>query len=329
MPIYILLFGILTIYAAVFTSRPQKEFQEEEVLGASNNLAVFTLPEDGIGPVIEVLRSAQKEIFLEVYLLSDPTIIEVLKEMDQDGVETRVILEEQPFGGGGLNPKTREDLLAAGVETKWGNSIYPYTHQKSVVVDGEVACIMNLNLTKTAFLRNREYSICSRNAEEVLEVREIFLADWERREYVPKAKNLVVSPVNSRGKLKTFLESAKERIEIEMEILGDEEILEILEKKAKEVPIRVILPDFKKVGANKEEAARLLEKGVDVRTLTSPYVHAKMVLVDRKRAYVGSVNFSSQSMDLNRELGILVSQDDIIQRIQATFENDWLLASNI
>lgn len=31
------------------------------------------------------------------------------------------------------------------------------------------------------------------------------------------------------------------------------------------------------------------------------------ILVDNKKAYVGSVNLSSQSMDQNRELGIIIS----------------------
>ncbi len=60
-----------------------------------------------------------------------------------------------------------------------------------------------------------------------------------------------------------------------------------------------------------------------MKILSSPYVHAKLLLVDGERAYIGSVNFSAQSMDKNRELGILVSQPDIIEKLRQTFEIDF------
>jgi phosphatidylserine/phosphatidylglycerophosphate/cardiolipin synthase-like enzyme len=62
---------------------------------------------------------------------------------------------------------------------------------------------------------------------------------------------------------------------------------------------------------------------VEIRTINNPHVHAKLVIVDGLRAYVGSVNMSSASMDQNREAGILVSQDDIIDRLNQSFEQDW------
>ncbi len=66
-----------------------------------------------------------------------------------------------------------------------------------------------------------------------------------------------------------------------------------------------------------------------MKILSSPYVHAKLLLVDGERAYIGSVNFSAQSMDKNRELGILVSQPDVIERLKGVFETDWASATGL
>jgi phosphatidylserine/phosphatidylglycerophosphate/cardiolipin synthase-like enzyme len=56
-------------------------------------------------------------------------------------------------------------------------------------------------------------------------------------------------------------------------------------------------------------------------------MHAKMIISDDKKAYIGSINFSTQSMDKNRELGIILTQQDIIQTISTTFQKDWNTAT--
>ena len=69
----------------------------------------------------------------------------------------------------------------------------------------------------------------------------------------------------------------------------------------------------------------LTAAGVHVRTYAadaSLYIHAKMILSDR-RALVESENFSTTSLDRNRELGITVTSPKIISSLKATFERDY------
>lgn len=68
---------------------------------------------------------------------------------------------------------------------------------------------------------------------------------------------------------------------------------------------------------------QLQRGGVKVRYLTSPYVHAKVFVVDGALAYVGSHNFSRSSLELNRELGIIFSDQTAIVRLWTTYEADW------
>ena len=58
-----------------------------------------------------------------------------------------------------------------------------------------------LNMTASAFTRNREYGAIVRTSEDVAEVSALFNADWERTSYVPSRPDLVVSPDNSRSRL--------------------------------------------------------------------------------------------------------------------------------
>jgi phosphatidylserine/phosphatidylglycerophosphate/cardiolipin synthase-like enzyme len=59
-----------------------------------------------------------------------------------------------------------------------------------------------------------------------------------------------------------------------------------------------------------------------VRELTTPYIHAKVMVVDDRVAFVGSENLSAASLDHNRELGVLISGTSI-RRILHAFSADW------
>jgi phosphatidylserine/phosphatidylglycerophosphate/cardiolipin synthase-like enzyme len=53
-----------------------------------------------------------------------------------------------------------------------------------------------------------------------------------------------------------------------------------------------------------------------------------MVLIDGREAFVGSENLSSQSLDHNRELGLLV-RGSAVDRLSATFDSDWNRAAPV
>ncbi len=327
--IYLLIFGILTLGAALFGAPTRKEYTPGEVAGAKTNLTIFVEPEASEKPIVDAINSATKEILVEVYLLSDNEVLTALEEAHSRGVNVRVMIEEDPFGGGNINETTAARLVNFGIPFKHTNPTFALTHQKSIVIDREILFVLNQNLTESAFKRNREFNIIDYNLSHVAEVVKIFEADWERKSYIPSENDLVVSPVNSRDKLTSLLKSAKFSVDIEAEVVEDDEITEILSAKAKDIPVRIIIPDLSKIESNKIEAEKLINAGVQVRTLSSPYVHAKLIIVDGVRGYVGSVNFTGHSMDLNRELGILFSQGDIISKVQGTFNEDWQNATEL
>jgi phosphatidylserine/phosphatidylglycerophosphate/cardiolipin synthase-like enzyme len=83
-------------------------------------------------------------------------------------------------------------------------------------------------------------------------------------------------------------------------------------------------------GQNKYAAAynQLLAAGVTIHLFPGTddvlYIHAKALVADTKDAYVGSTNISSASMNFNRELGLLFTdQTDVIAPVVATFERDF------
>jgi len=52
-------------------------------------------------------------------------------------------------------------------------------------------------------------------------------------------------------------------------------------------------------------------------------MHANIMVIDGRKAFVGSQNISAQSLDQNRELGIIISDQGVLQTLQQTFQQDW------
>ena len=76
-----------------------------------------------------------------------------------------------------------------------------------------------------------------------------------------------------------------------------------------------------------EEPGFLARAGIDIRMLDAPYVHAKAIIVDGQSAFVGSQNLTANSLDGNREAGVVLSDLLAVSRLQATFDHDFAIAT--
>ena len=65
---------------------------------------------------------------------------------------------------------------------------------------------------------------------------------------------------------------------------------------------------------------------VDIRLSSRLYIHAKLIVADGERAFVGSQNLSATSLDQNRELGIIVDDPVNLSRLTWTFAIDFRAA---
>lgn len=321
------LLGLVYSWFFLFHSNPTP--QSSKILGANTNIVLFEQPQSGRQFILDAISSAKREILLEVYLLSDKQVIAALEDAKKRGVTVDVMLEEHPFGGGNLNNKTEKEFEQNGVSFKWTSSQFSLTHEKSMVIDGSEALVLSQNLTASSFIKNREYDVVDTDPKDVLEVRNIFIADWQRNDFEPTDTHLLVSPKTSRAILNGLISSATKEIDVEIEDINDPKIVSMFSDKAKNVQVKMLVPTFSQISSNESSVLELVKNGVLVKTLSSPYLHAKMIMVDSTKAYIGSVNLSTQSLDENRELGIIVTEPGILQTIYSTFQNDWNLGKQI
>jgi cardiolipin synthase A/B len=321
----LLYFAVLVLVCGWYLFTHLKRQQTNtNILGASTNLILYTQPDAGHQPLVDAIDTSKQEVLVEVYLLSDKQIIQALEDARSRGIDVKVMMEEHPFGGGSLNKKTKTQLDSSGILTEWSNPAFALTHEKSITIDGSETFILSQNLTATSFSKNREYDILDTIPQDVSEVRTIFIDDWERKSFTPPQNTSIIdSPDNSRAALTTLLTNATTSIDAESEDIDDTQLVYDLSQKAKTIPVRLIVPTLQQLASNKNALDTLVAAGVQVKTISTPYMHAKMIVSDGNKAYTGSINFSTQSMDRNRELGIIMTQPDNLELLENTFEKDW------
>ncbi|HEX2281837.1 MAG TPA: phospholipase D-like domain-containing protein [Thermomicrobiales bacterium] len=192
------------------------------------------------------------------------------------------------------------------------------------MVDGAVAIIMNQNLTESAFTANREFGVVTNRPDAVQAAAAVFTADWTRGGE-PDPGPLVVSPTNARDRLLALVDGAQVSLDLYAEVLRDPQLLDALAAAVERgVRVRIIISPSANFAA---EIEALTASGVDIRLSRSLYIHAKLIVADGERAFVGSQNLSATSLDQNRELGIIVDDPVNLSRLTRTFAIDFRAAT--
>lgn len=288
---------------------------------------LFVEPDDGIRKLTRAIRHAEESIWLTMYLLTDHTIIHDLEYAHANGVDVRVILEPHPYGASqNINLSAYNNLMAADIPVHWSSPRFLLTHEKAMLVDGATAYIMTTNFTRAAFRSNREFDIVDGDTRDVAAVRALFTADWNDRPYVPGDPDLPLSPADARSLLTALIRSARHTLEVYGEELQDTGMEQALAAAARRgVRVRVILPAPSGRDGDAPGIAVITAAGARVHRLPQSYlyIHAKAIVADGRRAFVGSQNLSTASLDHNRELGVIVADPTAISRIEDTFATDW------
>lgn len=294
----------------------------------ANTLALFTEPEAGIAPVLDAIRDANSSIDVIAYDFKDTEVRDALTKKHADGLAVRVLLDHGYYG---KPDKKNDDAFAyfqsRGVPVQWTPATFALTHQKTLVTDHNKALIMTFNLTPKYYPTGRDFGIIDTNPKDVDAIETTFDADWNKTEIRPQyGDDLVWSP-NAQNDLITLIRDAKKSLIIYNEEMADPKITEALVASAESgVDVRIVMT---MAGNWREAFVKLRNAGVKIRTYSgsrSLYIHAKMIIADEAYGFVGSQNFSANSLLKNRELGIFLTDTTILAQLKETFEKDWAKA---
>jgi len=298
--------------------------------GAAPRHELIIQPDDGVAAVLALIDSAKKSLRLKQFTLTQHDILLAVEHAHKRDLHVRVMLNQHHAAGRRVNDETFDKLRHAGVKVEWANPEFALTHEKSVLVDGEVALIATFNMANKYFGETRDYGIVTRDPEQVAEIERCFDADWKREAFHPNGKSgLTWSACNSRPTMAELIDSARHSLDVQHPKFVDATILDRIAE-AQHRGVRVRLLSGGKHGISGADAPdtfsslRILRRsGVQVNRQKHLKLHAKMIVADDRRALVGSMNIDHRSFDVRRELGIVLDDKQIVERLSAVFEADW------
>ncbi|CAN5401676.1 hypothetical protein BH09ACT7_BH09ACT7_04440 [soil metagenome] len=294
------------------------------------NPRLIVEPDDGLGPVLDFFASAEKTLLIKQFTFTEDSFIEAVIERKNAGVDVRVMLNPARSGGDRANDETFERFVNAGVAVQWANPKFYVTHEKSVVVDGTAALVATFNLCPKYFSLTRDYGVITYDPLHIAQITDVFNADWEHRDWRPSGyEGLLWSNSNSRLHMAHFIDTATERLDVQHPKYVDAVILDHIAAAAdRGVKVHVLCGG--KHGISEWDildtfaSLRTLRRfGVKVHKQKNLRVHAKLLIVDAQTALVGSMNIDRSAFDLRRELGVTVSDPDVVARLKQVFDADW------
>ena len=140
--------------------------------------------------------------------------------------------------------------------------------------------------------------------------------------------SLVFSP-GAEGEVVSFIRSAQKSIDIEMYVFTSDDIARELGEAVKRgVRVRVMMEPRVQDSRKQKMFDTLSALGVEARWASFSYklTHSKFIVVDGKRALVGSINFSESALNYNRETAVEV-EGESVKGLADVFETDWDMSS--
>ncbi len=292
--------------------------------------SLIVLPDDTSKPILKILAEAKSSLRIKMFVFSDPGLLGSVIDAHKRGVNVRVMLNPLRRSGEAENEDTRKRLKKAGIDVIDTNPAFDVTHEKSLVVDDELALVQSLNWEVKNLTETRDFGVLTAHRHEVEEVAACFDADWKRKKFDPgEDSHLIWCNLNGRNRIAEFIDSAKKSLFLQNERYQDEVIIERLVRAASRgVKIHVLARPAHTLKSAKlvegVEGLRILRDiGAKVHKLKGLKLHAKMMLADGKRAIIGSINLAPGSFDSRRELAIQVDDHHVTKRLNKVAKHDW------
>ncbi|MEK2472506.1 MULTISPECIES: phospholipase D-like domain-containing protein [Streptomyces] len=299
---------------------------------ATSPFSLVILPDQKEGAIYDFVNSAKKSIDVTIYELRDATLVNALVKKEKAGVKVRVVFDSQHSAIDGAAYKA---LSAAGAGVTYSSSSYVYTHQKTITVDGAKSYISTGNFDTKYYATSRDYGVFDTNKADVAAIEKVFDADYAKTSVTPSdGTDLVWSPTDSQSHLLALIKGAKRSLDVQQEEFGDTTLVNAVVADAKRgVKVRVVAEN--QSAKYSKQLKKVTAAGGKVTTYTSStgyYIHAKVIVTDygtsSAKVFAGSENFSSNSLNHNRELGLIVSDSAVISGIEKAFNADFQKKSN-
>lgn len=310
----------------------------------------------------EALNAAQSSIFIEYYIfdldLIGKEIIEILIRKAKEGVKVKLIVDA--FGSPNI-VRNLSKLEKEGIECKvflpvniasLANSNYR-NHRKIVIIDGEIGFLGGINISDR-YINSSDSPFIWRDTSVVVKgsildrMQRSFWLDWmfsggvhfqlptyKQVECNPKSAFIAMinsdpgspSPYNMEALLIAIAEAETEIQLCTPYFIPSDELSSALQIAASlGVKVRLMMPEksdsYIVQHASMSFLKPLLKKGVEVYLYKKGFLHAKTVLIDKKLAFVGTVNLDTRSFYINFESNLVIADTILSEQLNKQFHKD-------
>lgn len=278
---------------------------------ARSPITVIVQPRDGINPLLDGIRSAQRTLDLTIYRADRLEIEQSLVEAADRGVAVHVLTTTTNRHDAKNLRKLESRLNATKVQVSQTARDLVRYHNKMMIVDGEALYLLTFNFSFVDIHHSRSFGVVIRDPETVSEAMALFSADVQQAP-VPKAEKLIVSPINARERLAEYILDARHQLLIYDGRLTDDQMLKLLAQRARDgIDVRVI----GKLGKRVREIA--------VRPMPQVNLHAQAIIRDEESVFLGSQSLRQAELDRRREVGVIIDDCEVINHLLLVFEMDW------
>jgi cardiolipin synthase len=272
--------------------------------------------------VLDVIRTARRELVLSVFRCDDFKILDALGEAVQRKVRVRALLTPRAKNwdkrlkdlGVFLESMGAQVQRYAGARTKY--------HAKYIVADDGPALITSLNFTRKCFDKTCDFIVVTRDAGIISGLRRLFEMDCDAPDSGIPADldaSLIVGPELARARFTDMLGKAHRTIRIIDHRVSDPEFVELLRSR---------------------QAAGVSVQVLGLGAVTGLLSHGKMMLVDDITAVIGSISLSPPALNIRREVATVIREPGNVAELKRFFDvhgtsgggsglNEWKVPVNI
>ena len=277
-------------------------------------MKVIVQPEDGVGPIVEAIKSAKKSIDIGIFRLDRGDIAKALKSAVDRGVPVRTLIAHTNSSGEKRLRKLEKKLLETGATVARTDDDLVRYHNKLMIVDRKELYVLGFNYTNNDIKKSRSFGVITKKKALVQEALKLFEADMQRQPYTPSLSTFLVSPLNARERLARLLKGAHKQLCVYDPKLTDPLMIRILQQRERAgVDVRIL--------------GRIAKRGNGLPTAKYPgkRLHVRAIIQNGKCAFVGSQSLRKLELDSRREVGVIVKDPGIVGRLSEIFERDWAL----
>ena len=262
---------------------------------------IVVLPAERRLAVLQVIASARRRLVISPGECDDRRVIQALQAAVRRGVRVDALLTRRTKDRSGLR-LLRLLLEAIGVRVWRYDGPHGKYHAKYASADERFAFVGSMNLTRWCFRRSCDFLVVTRDRAVARGLHALFEADC--RATGPASlpdlpARLIVGPDAARTPIADLIAHARTRIRLIDPKLEDPRMLALL-------------------GAKASTGVRVMSRRQSQQAGLAP--HGKLLIIDDQLALVGSMALSSSNLDRRREVGITVSDPEIIRQLLPLFE---------